>query len=381
MGTNSNREGGNASSGPTLYLESNTLDSTEAFCTEVFDETTESDYRVVQLTSSQSFASLRDALNVQLEKINDPSEAAVIITTPQSDKGSTTTVVGDETPLHGFQVNPQDLTGISIVFSRLIEKWGQAEEEVKICLRDIESLLPYHETDLIYRFLNTILATLQGAGADVHVHFQPDAADEQTLHMFESLFDTVVDPQDSTLEAVADADSSTSADRSASASTAADVGESTDTLDEIDDVAPTAMSDEEIDAFLESEGYGTLALDGDSPYAVPMSYGYDTDERALYMHLATFEGSEKGSRLGDSTAVSFVVSRYARPDQWRSVVIDGTLSPLSYADVRKRDVLEVFASSKLASVDVFSQDSADLSFEWYVLEPSAISGRQSATPL
>src|SRR6056297_495087 len=179
MGINSDGES-DRTRGPTLYLESGTLESDEAFCTEVFDDAVEGEYRVVQLTSSQSFESLRDALDVQLERINDPSEAAVIITTPQSDGGSTRTVVGEQTPLYGFQVDPQDLTGISIVFSRLIERWDEIEGSVKICLRDIESLLPYHDTDLIYRFLNTILATLQGAGSDVHVHFHPAAADEQT---------------------------------------------------------------------------------------------------------------------------------------------------------------------------------------------------------
>jgi len=380
MGTNSDHEG-DRTRGPTLYLESGTLESDEAFCTEVFDDAVEGEYRVVQLTSSQSFESLRDALDVQLERINDPSEAAVIITTPQSDGGSTRTVVGEQTPLYGFQVDPQDLTGISIVFSRLIERWDEIEGSVKICLRDIESLLPYHDTDLIYRFLNTILATLQGAGADVHVHFHPAAADEQTRRLFESLFDRVVEPQDSPLESVADAESPTETGQTA-ATTANELEEGGDESDgSAETVTPTTMSDDEIDTFLGSEGYGVLAFDGESPYAIPMSYGYDADERVLYIHLAAFDGSEKQARLERSPTVSFVVSRYARPDQWRSVVIDGTLSPLSYADVRKRDVLEVFASSKLASVDVFSEDTSELSFEWYVLEPSSMSGRQSATSL
>ncbi len=380
MGTNSDREG-DRTQGPTLYLESDTLESDETFCTEVFDDAVEGEYRVVQLTSSQSFESLRDALDVQLERINDPSEAAVIITTPQSDGGSTRTVVGERTPLYGFQVDPQDLTGISIVFSRLIERWDEIEGSVKICLRDIESLLPYHDTDLIYRFLNTILATLQGAGADVHVHFHPAAADEQTRHLFESLFDRVVEPQDSPLESVSDAESPTDT-RQTAATTANGLEEGGDKSEGgAETVAPTTMSDDEIDSFLGSEGYGVLAFDGESPYAIPMSYGYDAGERVLYMHLAAFDGSEKQARLERSAAVSLVVSRYARPDQWRSVIVDGALSPLSRDEVRQRDVLEVFAESDLASVDVFSQDTASISFDWYVLEPATISGRQSARSL
>jgi hypothetical protein len=363
------------SDGPVLYLESNELASSETFCTEVFDDV-ESEYRVVQLSSSRSFDSLRESLDIHLRKINDPSEAAVIITSPHSDDESTTTEVGDATPLYGFWVDPHDLTGISVAFSQLIERWQKTEGSVKICLRDIESLLPYHDTDLVYRFLNTVLATLQGAGADVHVHFRPSITDDQTLDLFKSLFSHVVEPDESTLQPAAES----SADTETAPSTPSGSEEPADQSPTADaDPRSSTMSNDEIETFLETEGYGILAFDGAPPYAIPMSYGYEADEQVFYLQLSDFEGSEKQARLSTSTAVSLVVTRYTRPDQWRSVVVDGSLSPLTQQEVRDRGGLEAFASSNLASVDVFSRDLADISFEWFVLDPTSISGRQSVS--
>lgn len=369
MGTRSDRADDEV--GPTLYLESTPLDADEAFCTDVFDDAS-GEYRVVQFTAAQSFESLREALDVQLERLHDPSEAAVIITTPQADEEATTSEVGAGTPLYGFQVNPHDLTGISVAFSRLIEKWDETEGTVRICLRDIESLLPYHDDDLVYRFLNTVLATLQGAGADVHAHLHPTATDEQTLHMLKSLFAQVIEPGESG-ETTATAATEPKPEATADTSEA----ESTDTTT----ATTAAMTDAEIDAFLGSAGYGVLAFGSEGPYAVPMSYGYDAARRELYLHMSSFEGSEKQTRLEESTAVSLVVTRYERPDRWRSVVVDGQLKRLSADEVRDRDVLSVFADSKLASVDVFSPEPSEISFEWYALTPTDITGRQGAGSL
>jgi nitroimidazol reductase NimA-like FMN-containing flavoprotein (pyridoxamine 5'-phosphate oxidase superfamily) len=373
--------------GPTLYLESGELDPAEAFCTDVFDGAEAGEYRVVQLIASQSFESVSDELDARLEHIDDPSEAAVIITTPQDDDESAVARVGEETPLYGFRVSPQDLTGISIAFSRILEKWEQTEGSVKICLRDVESLLPYHDTDLLYRFLNTVLATLQGAGADVHMHLRPDAADDRALRMFSSLFDRVVEASESPPEAEPEGDRPDAGDDPGSRGAGeGDQAGKTDEAEEADqtgeadadDVVPVTMDDDAIESFLTAEGHGVLAFGGESPYAIPMSYGYDPDARAVYVHMSAFEGSEKAARLDGPTPVSLVVSRYEGPDRWRSVVVDGTLSELSEADVERRDVLERFKGGSLASVDVFNRPLSDISFEWYVLDPASISGRQGA---
>jgi hypothetical protein len=361
-----------------LYLEENELKSSETFCTDVFGDAPD-EYRVVQLTSAQTFVSLRDSLNVQLEHINDPAEAAVIITTPTTEENTTVDRVGENTPLYGFRVNPQDLTGISVAFSRLIEKWEDSEGTVKICLRDIESLFPYHDAELIYRFLNTILSTLQGVGADVHAHLRPSVTDDRTLQLVKSLFSDVVEPHEKRLGRVSEAEAASEQ----SAPERPPHGAETDDSFELADgnVTPATMSDEQIDAFLSSEGFGILSFSGEPPYSIPMSYGYDAENRVLYLHMSDYDGSEKQARLDISDSVSLVVSRYERPDKWRSVVVDGTLTRLSEEAARDRGVLTAYADSKLASVDVFERDLSEISFDWYVLTPAEISGRRSVSEL
>lgn len=390
--------------GPTLYLESDRIDRSEPFCTEVFETAESGEYRVVQLTSSQSLESLRDSLDLQMEDVRDPSGAAVIMAAPGAEPGSATTNVGRETPLYAFRVDPHDLTGISVAFSRLIDRWERSEGAVRICLRDVESLLPYHETDLVYRFLNTVLATLQGSGADVHVHLRPALLETGELELFESLFDRVVEAEPSPAEPIdrseqagdekrledeerpagekrpEDEDHPDDGDRSR-----VTTPEDRTVAEEADfefvpgaiDVFPGTMSDREIDSFLDSNGWGVLAFAGETPYAIPMSYGYDVDDRILYMHIGGYEGSEKLTRLDQSKRVSFVVSRYERADRWRSVVVDGTLSKLSSDAVDDRTILDAFARADLASIDIFVRDLETVSFDWYVLEPEAISGRRS----
>jgi nitroimidazol reductase NimA-like FMN-containing flavoprotein (pyridoxamine 5'-phosphate oxidase superfamily) len=366
----SNHEEPSHPAGPVLYLEESELKASETFCTDVFDNA-HGDYRVVQLTSSRTFESLRDSLDVHLEHIDDPSEAAVIITTPTAEEDTAIDEVGDDTPLYGFRVNPQDLTGISVAFSRLLEKWEDNTGTTRICLRDIESLLPYHDTELIYRFLNTILATLQGAGAEVHAHLRPSAMDDSALSLVKSLFSDVVAPDDQKLKHISEA---ASTERSEEAPNA----KSSESFEAAGETVTTAtMSDEQIDDFLESEGLGTLSFGGDPPYSIPMSYGYDAEKRVVYLHMSAYDDSEKQARLENSDSVSLVVSRYDRPDKWRSVIVDGTLTRLTDEETQDRDVITAYADSKLASVDVFEHDLSDISFHWYALTPTDISGRRS----
>lgn len=361
--------------GPTLYVDENGGD--DIFCPLVFAGAGKTEYRVVQLTSTHSFDTLQQALDGQLRDLPDPSEAAAVMLSPKTSETEVLTAdVGTATTMFGFRIDPEDLTGVSIAFSKLIQRWEQSTGSVDVCLQGIESLFPYHETDLIYRFLNTILATLQGAGADVHMHLNPTLVDEQTRSLFTSLFkrvetiETTESPQQ-TAETGQQSDADT-----VETSTVEDVETLTNDLSE----RTVEMTTEEIDTYLEEAGLGILAFAGDPPYAIPMSFGYDAERRELYLQLGTFAESEKQRRMQESTSVSLVVDDYERPDRWRSVIVDGTITKLAESERDDRDAVATFAKSKLASVDVFSMDPGEVSFSWYVLEPTAFSGRKGVNP-
>ncbi|MEF8756657.1 MAG: pyridoxamine 5'-phosphate oxidase family protein, partial [Halobacteriales archaeon] len=359
---------------PTLYLDRDETDG--HFCSLIFGDADETAYRIVQLKDEQSFTTLAEALDAQLTDLPDPTEAAAVILTPRAtDAEVLSAEVGTETTLHGFRADPEDLTGVSIAFSKLLQRWERQTGAIDVCLRGIESLFPYHDTDLLYRFLNTILATLQGAGAGVHMHMNPAATDEETVTLFGSLF-TRTERRDATDEATGGPVAS-----AAEPSSGLPDGLPVDgTLSSTGTAERTAtMSDDEIDATLEETGLGVLAFGGESPYAIPMSFGYDADRREIYLQLGAFEGSEKLVRLRESSDVSLVVSEYERPDRWRSVVVDGYLAPLSETDRERRNAVSAFGRAELASVDVFSMDPDDVTFSWYRLSPSSISGRKSAT--
>ncbi|UWG47161.1 Nitroimidazol reductase NimA or a related FMN-containing flavoprotein, pyridoxamine 5'-phosphate oxidase superfamily [Halanaeroarchaeum sp. HSR-CO] len=378
--------------GPQLYLEADRVDA--SICPILFHEESTTDYRVLQLTSAGRFESLQEALQAQLERVHDPSEAAVIMLTPNADREMAMGTVGGSTSLYGLKVDPQDLTGISIAFSRILDEWSEVTGPLRICLRGGESLFAYHSGDLIYRFLNTVLATLQGAGADVHMHLQPSVTEQRTLTMLESLFDSVAEPDDprpgeaSPPRPEDDGPGTGEGDGPAPSTPPAADPQSTpldesdvSTADDDRSASATLMTDEEIDAFLASNGHGILALDGATPYAIPQSYGYDTTDRLAYFQLGLYDGSEKKRRLADSTTVSLVVMRYAGPDQWRSVIVDGHLTRIDRDDAIDRGALEAFHAAELASVDVFARDPDVATFEWFVLEPTAFSGRKSAGSL
>lgn len=357
--------------GPTLYLEKDGLDG--GICPLVFEEAAEA-YRIVQLTSAHAFDSLAAAFEDHLESGEAPSEAALIAVTPSADRDAEVVTIGSSTLL-GFSIDPFDLTGISIAFSKLLERWEPRSGQTRICLRGIETLLQYHDTDLVYRFLNTVVSTLQGAGAEVHMHLGEGSTDERTIHMLSSLFARTLEPQEVRPTPDSPAPEATT---DASGESASDMpAESVELRSETTDIHATEMTDSEIDAFLVSEGLGILALGGDTPYAIPMTYGFDPDDRALIFQLGDFDGSKKNALLEAEDTVAFAVVAYERPDRWRSVVVEGRLREITAEEADERDVFEHFSSGRLASVDVFTSDLADVDLDWYVLETGTVTGRKS----
>jgi nitroimidazol reductase NimA-like FMN-containing flavoprotein (pyridoxamine 5'-phosphate oxidase superfamily) len=89
------------------------------------------------------------------------------------------------------------------------------------------------------------------------------------------------------------------------------------------------MPSSEISELLREKGMGTLSMARDStPYAIPMSFGYDHD--ALYF---LFVGhSESGVKLGyaeDTEKACFLVSEVSSDVSWRSAVVRGPLERIS----------------------------------------------------
>lgn len=137
----------------------------------------------------------------------------------------------------------------------------------------------------------------------------------------------------------------------------------------------TELSPAETDAILGRHETGVLALaSGDDPYAIPISYGYDADERRFYMRLVSTPESEKRAFLDGSPAARLIV--YEEVDStYRSVVVTGTLQAVDTDDLTV-DRIEQYGAAKRPLFEIWGATKRDLDIELYELESDTISGRE-----
>lgn len=137
----------------------------------------------------------------------------------------------------------------------------------------------------------------------------------------------------------------------------------------------TEMTSEETDALLGQHETGVLALArDDDPYAIPISYGYDADERIFYMRLVSTPESEKSKFLSGSPDVRLVV--YEEEGRtYRSVVVTGVLESVSREDITPEHV-EQYGDAKRPLFEIWGDSRSSLDIQLYVLRPTTISGRR-----
>ncbi|MDY6819429.1 MAG: pyridoxamine 5'-phosphate oxidase family protein [Halobacteriales archaeon] len=86
------------------------------------------------------------------------------------------------------------------------------------------------------------------------------------------------------------------------------------------------MDDTEIHDFLTNQGIGVLGLPTtESPYLLPMSFGFDGDS-ALYFTYLLGEQSRKEELSKQADSARFLVYDSNSMYDWRSVLLAGTLS-------------------------------------------------------
>lgn len=136
----------------------------------------------------------------------------------------------------------------------------------------------------------------------------------------------------------------------------------------------TEMSADETDALLGRHETGVLALARDSdPYAIPISYGFDRDERQFYLRLVSTPESEKRTFLASSPATRLVVYE-EEETTYRSAVVTGTLERIEPNDLTP-ETIEQYGEAKRPLFEIWGESKQDLDIELYRLEPDEISGR------
>ncbi len=138
----------------------------------------------------------------------------------------------------------------------------------------------------------------------------------------------------------------------------------------------TEMSDAEIDDFLGQHETGVLSLARtDDPYAIPISYGYDEDEREFYMRLVSTPESEKREFLESSPGARLVVYDEVA-STYRSVIATGSLENIPPAELTPEQIAQ-YGDAKRPLFEIWAQGKKDLDIELYRLEPESLSGRRT----
>jgi hypothetical protein len=125
--------------------------------------------------------------------------------------------------------------------------------------------------------------------------------------------------------------------------------------------------------FLQTQPTGVLSLaDENDSYAIPVSYAYDEDDRALYFRLGFAPGSQKRGFIEATDHATFVT--YAdTAGGWQSVVAEGRLEELT-DDAEESGVLEFVKDLDIPYFQVHERPADDLSMKIYRLNVGKLSG-------
>ena len=135
------------------------------------------------------------------------------------------------------------------------------------------------------------------------------------------------------------------------------------------------LSEDELTAFLGNGGTGVISFStssDDSPYSMPVSYGFNTDVKHFHFRLAFPPGSEKETLV--TQPVSFVT--HDRTDAgWRSVIARGRLRETGEAAIDS-SIVEAIRRINIPFFTVFDRPARELDFELFRLAPEDLTGHK-----
>lgn len=85
----------------------------------------------------------------------------------------------------------------------------------------------------------------------------------------------------------------------------------------------TPMNDSDIDDLLNSTGWGVVSLaDGDEPYSIPISFGYDGDD-IYFVFIEDSPTNAKFDFIADGKTARLLVTNVGSRFDWQSIAITG----------------------------------------------------------
>ncbi|KZN25262.1 pyridoxamine 5-phosphate oxidase [Haladaptatus sp. R4] len=135
------------------------------------------------------------------------------------------------------------------------------------------------------------------------------------------------------------------------------------------------LSTEETDTILGDHETGVLSLARENdPYAIPISYGYDVENRRFYLRLVSTPQSEKRRFLASAPQARLVVYD-ENGNLYRSVVATGTLREISRDELTVEHI-EQYGEAKRPLFEIWGESKQNLDIQLYQLTPDELSGRR-----
>ncbi|WP_126664336.1 pyridoxamine 5'-phosphate oxidase family protein [Haloterrigena salifodinae] len=135
------------------------------------------------------------------------------------------------------------------------------------------------------------------------------------------------------------------------------------------------LSEDEMNEFLGRGGTGVISFStdlDDPPVSIPVSYGYNAEEKRFYYRLS-FPPDSRKEELVDRP-VSFVTHRQT-DGGWQSVVVTGRLSDISDVPYESAEIQGMWAI-QIPLVDVFERPPRETAFQYFYLDPETMTGRK-----
>ncbi|MFC7018830.1 MULTISPECIES: pyridoxamine 5'-phosphate oxidase family protein [Haloarcula] len=97
-----------------------------------------------------------------------------------------------------------------------------------------------------------------------------------------------------------------------------------------DSLLGSEVDDAEIEEVLLDVGFGVLSLSADGvPYGVPLSFGYDGEDRLYFVFLDSSTELRKEQYAEQASIASFTTFDVDPDGSWRSVIVAGSLDRIT----------------------------------------------------
>jgi len=145
-------------------------------------------------------------------------------------------------------------------------------------------------------------------------------------------------------------------------------------MEHVEYVHTAGMDRDAVETRLRETDTGVLSLaDGDEAYGLPMAHYYESGDSIVF-RLGVDADSEKVAFLESTDRACYVVYGYDSPERSWSVLVRGSIHPLSPGD-EQFDVAEV--NRQFPDIRIFDEDVEDLDVRLFELRADSITGRET----